>query len=83
MQVGEFGGYPIYISSRASKKYMAIVNGRRVHFGARGMDQFYDKMGHYSANNHLDPERRRRYYKRHGQPGPPGTASWFAANVLW
>ena len=43
-------------STRKEKKYMALVNGKTVHFGARGMSDF---------TKHHDKERLKRYLLRH------------------
>ena len=43
-------------STRREKKYMALVNGKTVHFGARGMSDY---------TKHHDKERLKRYLLRH------------------
>jgi hypothetical protein len=71
-------------SSRPEKKWMAVFeNGKTVHFGARGYQDY---------SQHKDPERMRRYKLRH--PSGPGkreqhgksgiyTAGFWAMNLLW
>ncbi len=79
----KFDEYDIYVSDLPNKKYYAIVNGKKVQFGAKGYDQFHDKLGHYKAYDHNDPIRRENYYKRHKINYPKGSADWFSKNVLW
>jgi hypothetical protein len=60
----------VEVSKRKAKKYMVIVKNletkkeRKIHFGARGYEQFKDstKIKQYSKNNHDDKKRKRRYY---------------------
>jgi hypothetical protein len=79
----QFEGYQIRVSDRKDKKYYAIVDGKKVHFGAKGYEQFHDKLGHYKNLDHNDEKRRDNYYKRHNVDYPKGSADWFAKNVLW
>ena len=61
----------IRASARPHKKYEALVRGphglRSVHFGDRRYSQFRDatRLGLYSARDHGDAERRRRFLRRH------------------
>ena len=43
-------------SSRSDKKFMVVVDGKKVHFGASGYSDF---------TKHKDPERKYRYDQRH------------------
>lgn len=43
-------------STQPDKKYMVIVNGRTIHFGASGYSDY---------TKHRDPERKQRYINRH------------------
>lgn len=84
----KFRGYDIFISDKPDKKYYALVPSprgyKKVYFGATGYEQYWDVLGHYSSSNHYDRRRRHNYYVRHASDvGNPGTAGWFAANVLW
>ena len=81
--VGTYKGYEIYVSDKPEKKYLALVNNRRVYFGAYGYEQYKDKFGYYSEWNHLDKNRRDRYYARHSINYPEGSADWFSKNILW
>lgn len=45
----------ISFSARKAKKFVVCVDGKHVHFGQRGAEDFWD---------HCDPERRRRYLAR-------------------
>jgi hypothetical protein len=82
-------GYPdIYfkVSKNEKKKYDAYdkkTNKKIASFGARGMAQYFDKIGVYSAYNHLDKERRKRYYLRHGKKATKYSPKWFSSTFLW
>lgn len=79
----KFGGYDIYVSDRADKKYYAIVDGKKVHFGAKGYEHYKDVLGHYSSLDHGDKKRRDAYYARHNKDYGKGTADWFSKKILW
>ena len=55
-------------STRKGKKYMASVGGKWIHFGATGYEQYFDStgLGVFTDDNHLDEDRRKRWYQRHG-----------------
>ena len=81
------------------KKYTAILpNGKKVHFGHRDYQQYKDsvpkRLGgkQWSHKDHLDPERRKNYRKRHGGMAcKDGTRcinkkyspAWFSYYFLW
>jgi len=81
------------------KKYTAILpNGKRVHFGDRDYQQYKDSVpkrlggGLWSSKDHLDPERRRNYRKRHGEMrckdgekciSKRYSPAWFSYYFLW
>lgn len=46
----------LYVSSRNDKKYMVIIDGKTIHFGAAGMSDF---------TIHKDSDRKQRYISRH------------------
>lgn len=79
----------IEVSTNKKKKYDAFLENKKtkqikkVSFGARGMDQYFDKIGYYFANDHLDKERRKKYYARHGRKADKYTAKWFSSRYLW
>ena len=57
-------------SNRKDKKYMAILSdGRIVHFGSLGYQQYYDNTGLnlYKNYNHQDKKKRMNYRKRHSK----------------
>lgn len=84
MKVGTYKGYPIYLSERSNKKYYAIVDGYKIHFGDTRYEHYYDKIGHYSHLNHNDKNRRKRYKQRHEKDRHlKGSAGWFADQILW
>lgn len=51
-------------STRKDKKLMVIVNGKKIHFGARNMEHFKDKTGIWKSLDHNDPKRRKNYLAR-------------------
>lgn len=82
----KFRGYDIQVSDRKDKKYVAIVDGKKVHFGAKGYEHYHDKLGHYKSLDHNDEKRRESYRARHGAQGhqlKEGTPAWFSWHVLW
>jgi len=81
-------------SKTTGKKYDAILRNKatgrtkKISFGAKGYAQYKDSTGLklYSSQDHLDPERRKRYQKRHegeGNASRKYSAGWFATNYLW
>lgn len=79
----QFEGYEIHVSDKKDKKYYAIVDGKKVYFGAKGYEQFHDKLGHYSSSDHNNAARRNAYHQRHKVDYPKGSADWFAKKILW
>ena len=81
--------YTFKISKRKNKKYDVFKNGKYlVSFGGIKSDgtpymQYYDKIGKYSKYNHLDEDRKRRYYKRHGARFVYESAKYFSHAYLW
>lgn len=66
-------------SSKADKKYMVRVDGKTIHFGAKGMSDY---------TKHKDPERKARYIARHkGKEGwtksSIKTAGFWSRWLLW
>ena len=66
-------------SSKPDKKFEARIDGKKsIHFGAKNMSDF---------TIHKDPERKKRYLKRHESMGEdwsnPLTAGFYATNLLW
>ena len=72
-------------SSRKDKKYMVLTKKGIIHFGARGMKQFKDKLGVYSHLDHNDPKRRERYYARHKERNlkDKERAKYWSHKILW
>ena len=81
--IGIFENYPIYLSTRKNKKYMARVNDRWIHFGDKRYEHYHDKMAYYKNLDHLDKRRRLLYHLRHKHDYPMGSADWFSKMVLW
>ena len=63
-------------STRAGKKYMVKFDGRTIHFGAKGYEDY---------TTHKDPERKAKYLKRHAGEkwADPMTAGFWARWLLW
>lgn len=74
--------YSIYVSKKVPKKYVAIVNGKRVYFGDSRYKQYFDKLGYYSNLNHKDKKRKKLYYLRHGK-ATKYSPKWFSHKFLW
>ena len=76
--------YTFKKSKRKNKKYDVYKDGKYlVSFGSNTHAQYFDKIGIYSSKNHLDKERRRLYYARHGKTAKFESAKWFSHNYLW
>ena len=78
-------GFVFERSKNPLKKYTVYdKNGKKItDFGARGYQHYYDRIGVYSSLNHLDEERKRRYYARHGKRAKRLSAKWFSHRFLW
>lgn len=50
----KIGKYNYEKSTRKDKKLMTIVNGRRIHFGAKNMQHYKDKTKIWKEKDHLD-----------------------------
>lgn len=89
MPLYETAAYKIYKSKKPNKKYVAYltkpnINGRSaIHFGDTRYEQYYDKIGLYKKLDHLNSERRARYYARHSKDYPKYTSDWFSKHFLW
>ena len=78
------------VSTNNKKKYDAILRNKttnrikHVSFGSRDHQQYLDRLGYYSAQNHLDKNRQRLYKLRHQNDNlntySPGYFAWF---YLW
>jgi hypothetical protein len=71
-----------------TKKYTIIImdkNKKRkvIHFGARGMSQYKDKIGLYSSLDSLDESRRKAFYDRFGKTNDKTSALYYSAKYLW
>lgn len=79
-----------YELGTGNHKYAAILENkktrqrRKIQFGAKGYQHYYDKLGHYSNLNHGDKKRRGRYHARHsGDKDFKFSSGYFAAKILW
>lgn len=72
-------------STRPQSKYMVLVDGRWIHFGARGYPQYRDAtpLKLYAKADHRDKDRRGRYYSRHGKATTKRTAKYWSHKYLW
>jgi capsid portal protein len=59
------GGIKIVKSNRKHKKYVAVVDGKMVHFGDTRYGQYKDQIGVYSGKDHGSKSKRAAYFKRH------------------
>ena len=78
--------FKIIKATKFPKKYCAIFNNhkKKVCFGDRRYQHYYDKIGYYSNLNHKDPNRRRLYRLRHrGEQNRKYSPGWFAWHYLW
>jgi hypothetical protein len=78
--------YEIIKSKRTNKKYDVIKNGSYLlSFGDSRYGQYKDvtPTKAYSSLNHLDKERRSRYYARHGQTNDMTSPKWWSHYFLW
>lgn len=57
----------IKVSNLKNKKYMTILNNKKIHFGSKANEHFFDstKLKSFSEKNHGDKKRRELFYKRH------------------
>lgn len=72
-------------STRRFKKYMVKVGKEFIHFGDTRFQHYKDKtpIKLYSNLDHLDKERRHRYYLRHGISNDKNSAKYWASKYLW
>ena len=64
-------------STRKDKKFMVIIDNKKVHFGAKGMSDY---------TIHKDPKRKERYIARHRKNEnwtDPTTAGFWSRWLLW
>lgn len=76
----------IYLSrsTRSDKKYMVKVDGKTIHFGAKG----YENYGGVGKERHTDEERKKRYITRHKErenwtKSGIATAGFWSRWLLW
>jgi hypothetical protein len=69
-------GLVVYPSSRIDKKYMIFHDGKRVHFGQKGYEDF---------TAHHDLRRRANFRKRNARwaSAPKFTPAWLSYHLLW
>ena len=74
----------LYHSTRSDKKYMVKVDGKTIHFGAKG----YENYGGVGKERHTDEERKKRYITRHKErenwtKSGIATAGFWSRWLLW
>lgn len=89
----KIGKYEYFLSEKKDKKLMVIVNNKKIHFGQKGYEHFFDKTGLLDKKlNHKDEQRRERYLKRSkgikDKNGNltyknPESANFHSINILW
>jgi len=69
-------GLTLYRSKNRTKKYMVLINGRVVNFGAMGYEDF---------TFHRDEKRREAFRRRNRrwESAPFGTPAWLSWHILW
>jgi hypothetical protein len=73
-------------AKRKGKKYSVFKKFDHKYitsFGSVLHEHYKDKIGYYSHLDHLDPNRRKLYYKRHNKAYPKESADWFSKKYLW
>ena len=78
--------YEIQVSRRKYKKYDIYHKGKYLlSFGDNRYEQFEDKtpLQYYKNLNHLDEDRRNRYYSRHGFSNDKSSAKYWSNKYLW
>jgi hypothetical protein len=75
-------------SKRTNKKYDVFDSKHRyiTSFGALGMEQYHDKIGYYSDQDHKDKQRLKNFnsrFKRLIDKQDPTTAMYFSSRYLW
>ena len=69
--------YWVYVKADNKRGY------KKIGFGHKDYQHFKDKLGHYKSLDHNDPERKKRYYSRHGKATSKDTAKYWSHRVLW
>ncbi len=86
------GKYTYEKSNIPSKKLMTIVNGKKVHFGARNMEHFKDRTGIFKSKDHGDKKRRASFRARMSgiklkdgskAVNNPSSPAYHALRILW
>jgi hypothetical protein len=73
-------------SKHKHKKYDVYLDGKyKLSYGDSRYQQYQDKLGYYKNLDHLDPERRKRYRKRHHKDNidDPNYAGYWSYWYLW
>ena len=90
--MGKYDDKPLnkpFKSPISTKKYTIIVldknkNRKVIHFGAKGMSQFKDKIGLYSSLDNNDSKRRKAFYDRFGGKSTDKMSPlYYSQKFLW
>jgi hypothetical protein len=78
-------GYVFKVPKRTSKKkYDVYKDGIFLtSFGSNTNNQYRDKIGYYKNLDHLDKDKRKRFYDRFGKSPKFESALWFSQRFLW
>tara|TARA_R110000782_G_scaffold3069_3_gene11305 strand:- start:5224 stop:5502 length:279 start_codon:yes stop_codon:yes gene_type:complete len=88
----KIGQYNYEKSTNPKKKLMVVVNGKKIFFGAREMEQFKDKTGIWKSKDHNDPKRRKNYLARSAgikrkdgslTKDDPTSSNYHSRRILW
>lgn len=69
--------YWVYVKADNKRGY------KKIGFGHKDYQHYKDKLGFYKSLDHNDPERKKRYYSRHGKATSKDTAKYWSHRVLW
>ena len=80
-------GYKIYVSTRKGKKYDVYKDDKYiVSFGAFGLSQYKDLLGHYKSLDHNDKIRRNAFnsrFKRLIDKHDKNSGIYWSSKYLW
>lgn len=73
--------------TKSKNKYWVYIikdgKVKKIGFGHKDYQHYKDKLGFYKSLDHNDPERKKRYYSRHGKATSKDTAKYWSHKVLW
>lgn len=78
--------YYFLVPKTGNKKYKAYdkkTNKFLAAFGDKRYQQYRDRIGHYSNQNHNSSKRKELYYARHGKSSKKHSSKYFSHKYLW